>query len=41
MTELAIPPRNAILHGDCISVLGGFTANSVDFVLTDPPYLVR
>jgi DNA modification methylase len=41
MTELASPPRNTVLNGDCISVLGGFTSNSVDFVLTDPPYLVR
>ena len=41
MNELATPSRNAVLHGDCISVLGGLKAASVDFVLTDPPYLVR
>jgi len=40
MTELASPPRNVVLHGDCISILGGFAPASVDFVLTDPPYLV-
>jgi len=41
MTELASPPRNAVLHGDCIDILRSFTPASVDFVLTDPPYLVR
>jgi site-specific DNA-methyltransferase (adenine-specific) len=32
---------NQILHGDCIEVLQQIQANSVDFVLTDPPYLVN
>jgi adenine-specific DNA-methyltransferase len=41
MTKLASPPRNAVLHGDCIDILGNFAPASVDFVLTDPPYLVR
>lgn len=41
MTKLALPPRNAVLHGDCIDILGNFVPGSVDFVLTDPPYLVR
>jgi DNA modification methylase len=41
MNEFANPPRNTVLHGDCISVLGSFAPNSIDFVLTDPPYLVR
>jgi adenine-specific DNA-methyltransferase len=31
--------RNAVLHGDCIQVLAGLPAASVDFVLTDPPCL--
>ncbi len=41
MTELASPPRNAVLQGDCIDILRSVKAASVDFVLTDPPYLVR
>jgi adenine-specific DNA-methyltransferase len=41
MNELASPPRNAVLHGDCIDILHSFKSGSVDFVLTDPPYLVR
>lgn len=41
MTKLASVPQNAVLHGDCIDILGGIAATSVDFVLTDPPYLVR
>jgi site-specific DNA-methyltransferase (adenine-specific) len=34
-------PVNAILHGDCIDVMRNLPANSVDFILTDPPYLVN
>lgn len=30
-----------IFHGDCLDVLPGMPSESVDFVLTDPPYLVR
>jgi adenine-specific DNA-methyltransferase len=41
MKTLASPPRNAILHGDCIDILSGFESGSIDFALTDPPYLVR
>jgi DNA modification methylase len=32
---------NTITHGDCIQVMGQMPANSVDFILTDPPYLVN
>jgi DNA modification methylase len=34
-------PINRILHGDCIEVMHELPANSVDFILTDPPYLVN
>jgi len=34
-------PTNAVLHGDCISIMGSLPANSIDLILTDPPYLVR
>lgn len=34
-------PVNSILHGDCIQVMQQMSANSVDFMLTDPPYLVN
>ena len=30
-----------ILHGDCIEVMQHMPSNSVDFILTDPPYLVN
>lgn len=33
--------RNAILNGDCLDILPQIQAGSVDFTLTDPPYLVR
>jgi adenine-specific DNA-methyltransferase len=31
---------DTVMHGDCISVMADLDADSVDFVLTDPPYLV-
>jgi hypothetical protein len=34
-------PTNTVLHGDCISIMRSLPANSIDFILTDPPYLVR
>lgn len=34
-------PLNSILRGDCIDVMRRLPASSVDFVLTDPPYLVN
>lgn len=34
-------PVNAILHGDCIQVMRELPADSADFILTDPPYLVN
>lgn len=36
-----IPLRNMIAQGDCINLMAGMPARSVDFILTDPPYLVR
>jgi hypothetical protein len=32
---------NAIVHGDCLKVFPDLSANSVDFILTDPPYINR
>jgi adenine-specific DNA-methyltransferase len=34
-------PNNTVLQGDCIEVMRSLPANSIDFILTDPPYLVR
>lgn len=33
--------RNAILHGDCVQTMQRMPSASVDFILTDPPYLCR
>lgn len=33
-------PKNRILNGDCIQVMHQLPAGSIDFILTDPPYLV-
>jgi adenine-specific DNA-methyltransferase len=30
-----------VIRGDCIAVMTGIPTRSVDFILTDPPYLVR
>lgn len=32
---------NTIAHGDCIEIMRQIPANNVDFILTDPPYLVN
>jgi DNA modification methylase len=32
---------NTLIHGDCLHVLPRLPSASVDFILTDPPYLVR
>jgi len=35
------PARNQVLQGDCIPVMDGIRSATVDFILTDPPYLTR
>lgn len=32
--------QNRIFHGDCVEVIRRLPAECVDFILTDPPYLV-
>lgn len=41
MNQTSLFSRNVIHQGDCISVMRRMPARSVDFILTDPPYLVR
>jgi DNA modification methylase len=36
-----LAPRNTVIPGDCVDVMGRLASDSVDFILTDPPYLVR
>ncbi|WP_293402058.1 MULTISPECIES: hypothetical protein [unclassified Neorhizobium] len=36
-----VPARNTILLGACINLMQRLPGGSVDFILTDPPYLVR
>ena len=40
ISQLSVP-TNTVLHGDCISIMRSLPTNSIDFILTDPPYLVR
>ena len=37
----APPIPNTILHGDCTDLMPRMTTQSVDFILTDPPYITR
>lgn len=41
MTGNANTPRNVIFNADCIQAMRSFDRGSVDFILTDPPYLVN
>lgn len=37
----ASTPRNTVINADCINAMRTFEAGSVDFILTDPPYVTR
>jgi len=41
MTRPSFNAVNSVLLGDCVGLMRGFDAESVDFILTDPPYLVN
>jgi len=41
MTSTAQAPRNTIFNGDCIDVMQSFDTGSIDFILTDPPYVIH
>jgi len=32
---------NTVMHGDCVEVMRGMKSASIDFVITDPPYITR
>lgn len=38
MTDPAALPLDQVLHGDCIELLAGLPAESIDVVFADPPY---
>ncbi|MDD2676583.1 MAG: DNA methyltransferase [Methylacidiphilaceae bacterium] len=38
---IAKTPRNTIFQGDCIATMRRFERGSVDFILTDPPYITH
>ncbi|MCW5631871.1 MAG: DNA methylase [Rubrivivax sp.] len=39
--EPSASPSSTLIHGDCLTVLPQLPKGSVNFVLTDPPYLVN
>jgi adenine-specific DNA-methyltransferase len=32
---------NTVLHGDCVQIMRGMQPASIDFIITDPPYITR
>jgi site-specific DNA-methyltransferase (adenine-specific) len=36
-----IMQHNSLIHGDCLRVLPSLPAGSVNFILTDPPYITK
>ncbi len=38
---MSAPPIGHILQGDCIGRMRAMQSQSVDFILTDPPYVAR
>jgi len=40
-TTTTAASRNTVLHGDCVEIMRGMQPASVDFVITDPPYITR
>jgi site-specific DNA-methyltransferase (adenine-specific) len=34
-------PVNSVLLGDCAALMRGMRSDSIDFILTDPPYITR
>jgi hypothetical protein len=41
LTTAKAADLNSVLHGDCVEIMRGMQPGSVDFVLTDPPYITR
>ena len=41
MTRNFNTPRNVVLNADCIDAMRSFERASVDFILTDPPYVTN
>lgn len=37
----AIAQQNTLIHGDCLTILPTLPADSIGFILTDPPYLAN
>ena len=36
-----VETASSVLHGDCVQVLSQVSSGTVDFVLTDPPYICK
>lgn len=41
MTGKTSTPRNLVINADCIEAMQAFGTETVDFILTDPPYVTR
>lgn len=41
LTTASAANLNTVLQGDCVQIMRGMQSGSVDFVITDPPYITR
>lgn len=41
ITEMDIYQINSVMHGDCVPLMSHMESESIDFILTDPPYITR
>src|SRR5258708_587314 len=41
ITEMETYQINSVMHGDCVAFMRRMESESIDFILTDPPYITR
>ncbi len=41
MNAKTVGSLNTVMQGDCVEIMRGMEAGSVDFIITDPPYITR
>jgi len=41
IAEMDIYQINSVMHGDCVALMSRMESESIDFILTDPPYITR
>jgi adenine-specific DNA-methyltransferase len=41
MTTFTAANLNTVMHGNCVEIMNRMESGSIDFVITDPPYIAR